>query len=99
LTSPHETGVTEGVHDLMDRLQSIDQNFPLRFVPLRIEVFYTPVKERIANFKSPEKDLMKQSLPIQEKAIAAWTDEIHRRFSKDEREKPICDVHLERREA
>ena len=47
LTSPHADGVAALVADLIDRLQGIDPNFPLRIVPLRIAIF-TPVAQRLA---------------------------------------------------
>ena len=39
LTSPNEDGVDAGVADLLDRMQELDQNLPLRVVPLHIRVF------------------------------------------------------------
>jgi uncharacterized Fe-S cluster-containing radical SAM superfamily protein len=91
LTSPHDSGVAEGVRDLLDRLQAIDANFPLRMVPLRIQVF-TPVKGRLSKDKDRERSLM-----VQEEAIAVWNSEIERRFDGAVRERPICDVPLRER--
>jgi len=93
LTSPFEDGVSDGVRDLVDRLQAIDPNFPLRVIPLRIKV-YAPVGQRISRDTDRER-----SLVVQEQAIAAWTDELRRRFSESERARSICDVPLDRREA
>jgi uncharacterized Fe-S cluster-containing radical SAM superfamily protein len=93
LTSPHEDGVSQGVADLMDRLQAVDRHLPLRVVPLRIQVF-TPVAQRLARSKARE-----TSLAVQEEAIAAWTGELERRFSPDLRALQICDVPLRARDA
>jgi uncharacterized Fe-S cluster-containing radical SAM superfamily protein len=88
LTSPHEDGITAGVRDLLDRLQAIDSNFPLRVVPLRIQVF-TPVEHRLSKDGARER-----SLTIQEEAIAAWNVEIERRFDARLRARLVTDVPL-----
>lgn len=92
-TSPHEDGVGQGVADLMDRLQAIDPSFPLRLIPLRIQVF-TPVEQRLAR-----DDTRERSLAVQEEAIAAWTAELERRFSPAQRALSIADVPLRTRPA
>lgn len=88
LTSPHEDGVEQGVCDLLDRLQAIDPNFPLRMVPLQIRVF-TPVEHRLSKDNDRERSLI-----VQEQAIAAWNAEIERRFPGMLRARSICDVPL-----
>jgi uncharacterized Fe-S cluster-containing radical SAM superfamily protein len=93
LTSPYDDGVAQGVADLLDRLQTIEPNFPLRTIPLRIQVF-TPVEQRLARDGAREK-----SLAVQEEAIAAWSDELLRRFSPELRARQICDVPLRGRDA
>lgn len=93
LTSPHEDGVSQGVADLVDRLQAIDPNFPLRVIPLRIQIF-TPVEQRLAR-----DDARERSLAVQEQAIAAWTHELERRFPAELRALSICDVPLRTRAA
>jgi hypothetical protein len=90
LTSPHKQGVAQGVADLVDRLQAVAPNFPLRVVPLRIQVF-TPVEQRLARDAERER-----SLHVQEEAIAAWNAELARRFPTDLRALSICDVPLSR---
>lgn len=89
LTSSQTDGVAQGVADLVDRLQAIDSNFPLRVVPLRIQIF-TPVEQRLDGDRE-------RSLAVQEEAIAAWNGEITRRYNPDQRACPICEVPLERR--
>jgi uncharacterized Fe-S cluster-containing radical SAM superfamily protein len=91
LTSSYDDGVPQGVADLVDRLQAIDPNYPLRVIPLRI-VLFTPVEQRLARDAVRER-----SLSVQEEAIAAWNSEIARRFSSDLRALQICDVPLQRR--
>ncbi|MGE0847738.1 MAG: hypothetical protein AB7L41_15840, partial [Flavobacteriaceae bacterium] len=93
LTSPHDDGVRQGVADLVDRLQAIDANFPLRVIPLRIHVF-TPVEQRLARDNARER-----SLAVQDEAIAAWKQELKRRFPDGLRALPICDVPLRTRAA
>lgn len=88
LTSSHDDGIAQGVADLIDRLQVIEPNFPLRMIPLRIQVF-TPVEQRLARDTVRER-----SLSVQEEAIAAWTLELERRFSPALRACAICEVPL-----
>ncbi len=93
LTSSRSDGVAQGVADLMDRLQAIDPNFPLRVIPLRIHVF-TPVEQRLGR-----DDARERSLAVQEEAITWWKDELERRFSPELRKLQICDVPLRMRPA
>lgn len=93
LTSQHDDGAAQGVVDLLDRLQSIDPNYPLRVIPLQIQVF-TPVEQRLSRDSSAEK-----SLAVQEEAISTWTSELARRFGPDMRALPICSVPLRTRPA
>ena len=88
LTSPRADHVTKRVTNLIDRLQEINIDLPLRFVPLRIEVL-APVKQRLAGDPTRE-----NSLGVQEEAIAVWNSEIKRRFNVRSRAKLICDVKL-----
>ncbi|MDA9433527.1 radical SAM protein [Bradyrhizobium sp. CCBAU 51627] len=93
LTSSHDDGIAQGVADLMDRLQAIDPNYPLRVIPLQIQVF-TPVEQRLAR-----DDVRERSLAVQEEAIAAWLGQLERRFSPNLRALQICDVPLRTRPA
>jgi len=88
LTSPHQDGIAEGVRDLLDRLQAIEPNFPLRVVPLRIHVF-TPVEHRLSKDNDRERSLI-----TQEEAVTAWNMEIERRFDVRLRAKLVSDVPL-----
>jgi uncharacterized Fe-S cluster-containing radical SAM superfamily protein len=93
LTAPESTGVDIGVSNLLDRLQQIDPNFPLRVVPLRIQVF-SPVQHRLER----DEDRIK-SMEVQELAIAAWMNELHKRYDDYQRNLPITEVPLTRRGA
>ncbi|MGA7674287.1 MAG: hypothetical protein WCA78_04485 [Rhizomicrobium sp.] len=88
LTSPHADRVEEGVRDLLDRLQELDSNLPLRVVPLHIRV-YTPVSARVT-----ADETRARSMAIQEDAIVVWNEELCRRFSKDLRSRDIASVPL-----
>jgi uncharacterized Fe-S cluster-containing radical SAM superfamily protein len=84
LTGPNESLAEAGILQFMDRLQEIDANLPLRLVPLRIEIFGTVVPR--------VHDAQRHSLEAQEVAIAAWTEELARRFPPVLRETPIAYV-------
>jgi hypothetical protein len=92
LTSPWADRVEEGVKDLVDRMQALDANLPLRVVPLQIRMF-TPVGARVAG-----DDLRARSLAIQEQAIAAWNEELRRRYSAELRSRCIADIPLATRQ-
>ncbi|MGP4689344.1 hypothetical protein ACSV5K_23560 [Agrobacterium pusense] len=88
LTSPRGQGVVAGVRSLVDRLQELDANLPLRTIPLEIRVF-SPVGARlVAN------DERQISLAVQQDAIAAWNEEMEKRFSSEMRALPISAVPL-----
>lgn len=93
LTSPHDDGVESGVSDLLDRLQAIDEHFPLRVVPLRIETF-TPVRQRLEQSGKSMTTQYQRSFAIQERAVAAWQLEIERRFDLGLRGRSIAEVPI-----
>jgi len=86
LTTPNGSGIYDKIREFVDRLQDIDENLPLRTVPLEIKVF-TPVEPRL-------EDIHGHAIQHQQEAIAAWNQELCRRFSRDLRSGPICDVPL-----
>lgn len=88
LTSPFVDGVEAGVKDLLDRLQALDTNLPLRVVPLQIRMF-APVGPRVAANEPRERSML-----IQEEAIAVWTDELARRYPVELRSRDIAEVPL-----
>jgi uncharacterized Fe-S cluster-containing radical SAM superfamily protein len=59
----------------LDRIQEVDENFPLRMVPLKIQAF-TPAVSRI---KTLEMDLLEG----QDIAINIWTTELQKRFTSE----------------
>lgn len=91
LTSPFEDMVGSGVANLVDRLQALDENLPLRVVPLKIQA-YTPVTKRLMSDGERER-----SMTIQDEAIAAWNAEISARFDPAMRSLEIVDVPLQTR--
>lgn len=86
ITSPSAEGIRDDVGRFMDRLQSLDENLPLRTVPLEVEVF-TPVQNRLDEVK-------RQALKNQWIAVEAWQREMERRFRSEDRALNIADVPL-----
>jgi uncharacterized Fe-S cluster-containing radical SAM superfamily protein len=85
-TVPDDTNLKPHMAEFVDRLQEkVHPLFPLRTVPLRIQSF-TPTATRLG----PEE---LKALQYQEDAVIAWTEELRRRFSDDERQKDIT-AHL-----
>jgi uncharacterized Fe-S cluster-containing radical SAM superfamily protein len=93
LTGPDATATARGVPTLIDRLQALDPNLPLRVVPLSIGNF-SPTRERNDRGGQGRFDA---AVPVQEAAIAIWTAELKRRFSADLRALAIVDVPLRAR--
>lgn len=87
-TSPTDEGLDRAMADFVDRLQALDSNLPLRLVPLQIAAF-TPTEPRMGAEHH-------RALAVQENAIAAFNEEISRRYRDDERRATICDVPLRR---
>lgn len=85
-TSPTTADPTTAVREFVDRLQSLDELFPLRVVPLEIEV-WGPVQPRIR----AEHEL---ALRHQHDVVSAWNAELERRFDADLRGLAINDVPL-----
>ena len=70
----------------VDRLQRLDENLPLRTVPLEIKT-YTPVERRL---RGEQMGVIDSQIP----AIAAWQRELEERFTAVDRAKNIVDVPL-----
>lgn len=85
-TASSSNDVEERMRAFVDRLQEVDQNLPLRTVPLEIRAF-TPVKNRLDSEK--EKALKNQYL-----AIDAWRKELEDRYSGEIRTKNIANIQL-----
>lgn len=88
-TSPTADGLPHAMTSFVDRLQSISEGLPLRVVPLEISE-YGPVVPRL-------RDEHRASMGVQQIAIAAWQDELDRRFTAAERRMPVTEVDLGRR--
>ena len=85
-TTPSKQQIEEDINHFVDRLQMLDENLPLRTVPLKIQEF-TPVKQRINM-------AIGDTWQNQQIAIEAWQQELESRFSSEERAINIADVSL-----
>ena len=84
LTSDSDKDILIHMNDFIDRLQSkVHPLFPLRTVPLRIFEF-SPTSSRMSEDH-------RRALRIQEQAVQVWVEEVARRFSLEERSRPIYD--------
>lgn len=88
-TAPSDKNIEDDMRRFIDRLQALDENLPLRIVPLQIEVF-TPVQKRLDQEKM-------RALDIQRLAVEAWQNELEHRFPQDMRTLNITDVPLKSR--
>ena len=83
LPAPINTDFESCIPLFLDRIQSIDEDFPLKIVPLKIFEF-APTKSR--------EDMNKfDLLSGQERAIEVWQKEMGKRFSDEMRKAPITD--------
>ena len=85
-TSTRSVGIAEDMRRFVDRLQMLDENLPLRTVPLQIQEF-TPVKQRL------NQDIY-EVLHNQQIAIEAWRHELESRYSSEERACNIASIPL-----
>lgn len=87
LTSDTDARLVDRMSDFVDRLQEqVHPLFPLRTAPLRISRF-TPTVARMG--KDHER-----ALEIQGEAVAAWSEELNRRFSQEDRDRHIYEHQL-----
>ncbi len=85
-TTPETDDLHAKVSRFVDRLQALDENLPLRTVPLKIEVF-TPTASRMNGQRSI-------ALDNQLRVADAWRSILADRFASEQRELRICDVPL-----
>jgi uncharacterized Fe-S cluster-containing radical SAM superfamily protein len=86
LTAPSITNFNLVIPNFLDLIQEIDENLPLKIVPLQI-FKYTPVNSRInGNYTD--------MLNGQFLAIKVWEMELTKRFSLEQLKLPITDVIL-----
>jgi len=86
LTSPTSQDIIPKISRFVDMLQNLHRNLPLRTIPLEIRT-YTPVVARITNERSI-------ALRNQQVAIAAWQQEISKRFPLKERLLSLANISL-----
>lgn len=84
LTTPRADGVGDAVRTFVDRLQQVDENLPLRTVPLEIQAF-TPVESRMSA-------VHEEAISHQQTAVEAWQRELENRFSAEARALSVPDV-------
>src|SRR6185437_7894422 len=89
-TTPSSTEIVASMRRFVDRLQALDENLPLRTVPLEIQHF-SPIRSRLRTVH----DLAFEN---QWRAIEAWTGELENRFSSEMRTQPIQDVPFHSRD-
>lgn len=89
ITTPSIVNIAEEMKRFFDRLQELDENLPLRTVPLKIEVF-TPVARRLDEGK-------KDAISNQWRALEVWLRELENRYSSVAREQNVADVPLRHR--
>lgn len=84
LTAPTNTSFCSVIPRLLDEIQKIHPNLPLRIIPLKILEF-TPAKGRMS-------DLEKDCIIGQNTAIEIWQYELEKRFPDYLRNLPITEV-------
>jgi uncharacterized Fe-S cluster-containing radical SAM superfamily protein len=89
LPAKTNTNFSASINYFLDRIQKIDEFYPLRIVPLEVQKF-SPVIKRITNL---EEDLMQG----QYLALKVWQEEIAKRFSKEMVGKDITEIKLKSR--
>jgi uncharacterized Fe-S cluster-containing radical SAM superfamily protein len=85
-TSPPNERVDQAMSSFVDKLQDVHVNLPLRTVPLEIRAF-SPMESRLG-------DRQESAIKVQNEAIQCWNMELARRFSSQERDRPIYEVEL-----
>ena len=85
-TTPTRNHIADDMARFVDSLQAIHPNLPLRTVPLNIQVF-TPAAKRIHEIHT-------EAMHNQHYAVAAWQNELGRRFTQPERTLSMADVNL-----
>ena len=87
LTTTSAADIRGRVARFVDQLQELDENLPLRTIPLEIQMF-APVGPRLNGAR-------RLALELQCLAVAAWNREVDRRYSGALRARPIADVPLQ----
>lgn len=87
-TTPTASRIADEMPQFVDRLQAIDENLPLRTVPLEIQTF-TPVLGRLDSIRL-------ETFDNQRRAVEAWQRELDRRFPVSVRDLPITQIPMGR---
>jgi len=87
LTCPNSVDIGKKITQLGDDLQKIDDQLPLRVVPLEVKK-YSPVLERITKVGH-------NALDHQWDVLSEWQEMLEKRYSAKERAVPIEEVKLE----
>ena len=87
LTGPEPDRAEQGICELMDRFQDVSELLPLRVIPLRITAFGVTTARTDAELRA-------RADATQNRAVAAWKQELARRFPADLRGRPITDLSL-----
>ena len=84
LTSPPSDQVGASVERFFERLRAIDENLPLRVVPLEIKSF-SPTQRRM-------NPLRESALAVQYQALSVWLRKLDEQYPGPLRKLPICSV-------
>jgi uncharacterized Fe-S cluster-containing radical SAM superfamily protein len=85
-TSPSRESIPSRMAAFVDRLQGLHPNLPLRTVPLQIRV-YTPMRSRMESIEH-------EAMANQQIAVNAWSELLASRFSSDQLNSEITEIHL-----
>ena len=85
-TGTKKSNVPMAMTEFVDRLQDLDQNLPLRTVPLEIRSF-TPMVQRSQAYYD-------DAVKVQQEAIGCWNSELERRFTESDRHRAVYEVRL-----
>jgi hypothetical protein len=88
LTTPNRLRIEDDVKKFLDRIQTMDEHFPLRIVPLQVLEF-TPTTSRLDDSK-------RFALKNQCIAVESWQREMEERFSAAERNENVANVRIRR---
>jgi len=83
-TTDIQSNIRRRIALFIDKLQDIDENLPLRVIPLEIKP-YTPTRMRM-NYSR------ELAIKVQYEALNYWNEEIIKRFPSDLINQPICDI-------
>lgn len=84
LTAPTDTDFSKAIPNFLDSLQAIDESIPLKVVPLKVFEF-TPSQSR--NMVDKQDLLSGQQIAIQ-----IWQEELQKRFSFNDLNRPIYEI-------